>query len=80
MDRYLPRSCHPCRNQSGIGKLSVQVQTRVARASYGICWNEPWNSQHHNHEEKYFCDIEQQYYARNQMAWLLEEVSMVHKK
>ncbi|KAK3953443.1 hypothetical protein QBC32DRAFT_387599 [Pseudoneurospora amorphoporcata] len=59
--------------QSGIGKVSVQVQTRVARASYGICWNEPLNSRRNNHEDKYFCDIEQQYYARNQMAWLLQE-------
>ncbi|KAK3488063.1 uncharacterized protein B0T23DRAFT_447115 [Neurospora hispaniola] len=59
--------------QSGIGKLSVQVQTRVARASYGICWNEPWDTRRHDPEDKYWCEIDQQYFARGQMAWLLKE-------
>ncbi|EGO59403.1 hypothetical protein NEUTE1DRAFT_39823 [Neurospora tetrasperma FGSC 2508] len=63
--------------QSGIGKLSVQVQTRVARASYGICLSEPWDTRRHDPEDKYLCEIDQKYFARNQMAWLLKEIDEI---
>lgn len=55
--------------------FKVDVQHRIARASYGILvWVKPWDRLEHLIEDKRWDDMEQCFRAGNQMSWLLKEV------
>ncbi|KAK3398271.1 hypothetical protein B0T20DRAFT_498039 [Sordaria brevicollis] len=57
----------------GLGKLSVQIRTRIARASYGVCLRPVWDASKHLWSDKEWDDISQLHRAKNQMFWLLRE-------
>ncbi|KAF5693353.1 Hsp70 chaperone protein [Fusarium denticulatum] len=53
--------------------LGVEVETRVARTSYGIKYTTPFMEGHHNEADKVWSHVHQNYRAENQMAWFLKE-------
>ncbi|CVK84197.1 related to hsp70 protein [Fusarium mangiferae] len=57
-----------------LANLGVEVETRVARMSYGIKIRAPFMEGHHNQADKVWSHVYQKYLADNQMAWFLKEV------
>ncbi|KAJ4418730.1 hypothetical protein N0V82_005403 [Gnomoniopsis sp. IMI 355080] len=53
--------------------LSVEIRSRVARASYGIVCREAWDPTKHSIEDKIFDPQQQLWKATNQMKWLINE-------
>ena len=51
------------------------VTNAIAKYSYGICYNAPFNPKKHLDQDKYFCPIEQKEKASNQVTWYLKRVS-----
>lgn len=54
--------------------LSVEVEARIARASYGTFFADNWNSATHSIEDKYWCNQEKAWKANNQIKWFLRQV------
>ncbi|KAH8176061.1 hsp70 protein [Sarocladium implicatum] len=52
--------------------LSVKVEGRIARMSCGVVHSSYWNSAEHDPEDKYWCPVEWDYMAANQMSWFLK--------
>lgn len=55
-------------------QFSVEVRSRICRASYGIICQEKWDENKHLPEDKFWDDDQQGFKARNQMKWLVKEV------
>ncbi|KAK2937323.1 hypothetical protein FoTM2_000541 [Fusarium oxysporum f. sp. vasinfectum] len=49
--------------------LGVDVETRVARMSYGIVYSSPFIEGYHNEADKTWSHVHQNYRANRQMAW-----------
>ncbi|KAH6632067.1 hypothetical protein F5144DRAFT_612594 [Chaetomium tenue] len=49
----------------------VNVQARVARASYGVMLNKSWREEVHNPDDKYYSEDRQKWMAQKQMRWFL---------
>ncbi|KAL2685559.1 hypothetical protein Neosp_006659 [[Neocosmospora] mangrovei] len=60
--------------------LEVQVQSRIARMSYGIAYNTPFDAEEHEREDKYWDEMYHGYRAKNQMRWYLLEGEFVDRK
>ncbi|KAL1835623.1 hypothetical protein VTJ49DRAFT_6307 [Mycothermus thermophilus] len=56
----------------GLGSFTVQIQSRIARASYGTTVIRDWNSRMHKKKDKYWDEERQGWYARDQMDWSLK--------
>ncbi|KAJ3961879.1 hypothetical protein N0V92_001443 [Colletotrichum tropicale] len=52
--------------------LSVKVQSRIARASYGVRFRTHFDPSKHLEKDKHWCDIDQEWKADNQIHWYLE--------
>ncbi|EQB48470.1 hypothetical protein CGLO_12301 [Colletotrichum gloeosporioides Cg-14] len=52
--------------------LSVKVQSRIARASYGVGFNTRFDPSKHLEKDKFWCDVNQEWKAKNQIHWYLE--------
>ncbi|KAH6856361.1 hypothetical protein B0I37DRAFT_425624 [Chaetomium sp. MPI-CAGE-AT-0009] len=59
-------------NIQGLPTFSVNVQERVARASYGVRYDESWCEKTHNPDDKFYDEDWQEWQARNQMSWFLK--------
>ncbi|KAJ4401976.1 hypothetical protein N0V85_005400 [Neurospora sp. IMI 360204] len=57
----------------GISSLSIKVDARISRASYGIEIACPWNPFQHQESDKFWSDVEQMWFAHGQMEWFLRE-------
>ena len=57
----------------------VNIEARVARASYGVMLNEPWRKKAYKAEDKYYDEKWQEWLAENQMQWFLKIVRLVKK-
>ncbi|KAM0489237.1 hypothetical protein ACHAP7_000294 [Fusarium lateritium] len=55
--------------------LGINVETRIARMSYGIICSVPFIEGWHDKRDKEWDDSEQRFEASNQMRWFLREVS-----
>ncbi|KAH7273994.1 hypothetical protein B0J15DRAFT_567509 [Fusarium solani] len=64
---------HELSKQNFSADSSVKVEARIARMSYGISHNSPFDDLKHLQTDKYWCDKERKYKARNQMTWFLKE-------
>ncbi|RYC84381.1 hypothetical protein BFJ63_vAg12749 [Fusarium oxysporum f. sp. narcissi] len=51
--------------------LGVDVETRVARMSYGIMYSSPFIEGYHNETDKTWSHVNQNYRVNRQMAWFL---------
>ncbi|KAK1752574.1 hypothetical protein QBC47DRAFT_404895 [Echria macrotheca] len=51
----------------------VKVQSRIARACYGIVYSTPWREGVHDPRDKYWCPIRGRYEANNQCSWFLKK-------
>jgi hypothetical protein len=54
--------------------LTVEVKERIARSSYGIEVNEPFDPEAHDERDKFWDERRQQWRAKNQMLWFLKQV------
>ncbi|KAF5713871.1 hypothetical protein FMUND_7702 [Fusarium mundagurra] len=63
-----------------LANLGVEVETRVARMSYGIKCRTPFVEGHHNEADKLWSHVYQNYRAENQMAWFLKEGEDISEK
>lgn len=61
---------------NGLPGLSVGVQTRVSRVNCGFMWNEEWDPELHQHEDKTWNERRQEWEAKDQMKWLLKIVCL----
>jgi hypothetical protein len=66
---------HELSKQNFSADSSVKVEARIARMSYGISHNSPFDDLKHLQTDKYWCYKERKYKARNQMTWFLKEVT-----
>ncbi|EEU48642.1 uncharacterized protein NECHADRAFT_90172 [Fusarium vanettenii 77-13-4] len=64
---------HELSKQNFSADISVKVEARIARMSYGICHNSSFDDLKHLQTDKYWCDKERKYLAKNQMTWFLKE-------
>ncbi|KAK8102078.1 hypothetical protein PG984_015224 [Apiospora sp. TS-2023a] len=55
----------------------VKVVSTIARASYGVLYEEPWDSTKHNKENKYWHEKEHAWFARDRLRWYLKKGSNV---
>ncbi|KAI9171325.1 Heat shock 70 kDa protein 12A [Paramyrothecium foliicola] len=53
--------------------LSVKVEARIARASYGVLFCVPWNSEKYLEIDKVWSENEYAWKATNQMEWFLRQ-------
>jgi hypothetical protein len=60
----------------GLPTFSVDVKARVARASYGTRFNDPWCPLKHLPSDKFWLESRQAWYARDQMQWYIKTVSL----
>lgn len=58
----------------GLGSFTVDVESRIARASYGIKVREQFDPDLHDVRDKIWYEDRQQWYADNQMTWTLKAV------
>ncbi|KAK4110219.1 actin-like ATPase domain-containing protein [Canariomyces notabilis] len=56
----------------GISTFSVKVESRIARASYGLVQWVSWNPAVHNPVDKVWDEDEQAWKAKDQMGWLIK--------
>lgn len=55
--------------------FTVEVQSRISRASYGVICQEKFDASKHLEEDKIWDEDQQDWKAKNQMKWLIQEVS-----
>ncbi|KAM0209640.1 hypothetical protein ACHAQI_006381 [Fusarium lateritium] len=60
--------------------LGINVETRIARMSYGIICSVPFIEGWHDKRDKEWDDSEQRFEASNQMRWFLREGEDISKK
>jgi hypothetical protein len=60
----------------GLSSLSVNVQARIVRASYGIALCEYWCPKKHNAVDKFWHDQRQAWMAKGQMRWFIKIVCL----
>lgn len=65
---------HALRLENLSGRINVQIQSRVARTSFGVVFNQAWDDTKHNLRDKYWCDIEGKWKAANQLRWFIRVV------
>ncbi|KAK1995876.1 actin-like ATPase domain-containing protein [Colletotrichum falcatum] len=53
--------------------LSVNVQSRIARASYGVTFETDFKKREHSARSKIWSDKEQKWMASDQMSWFLKQ-------
>ena len=58
----------------GLSTFSVDVEARVARASYGSMANNVWRASKHKLSDKFWHEARQGWYAQHQMNWYIEIV------
>ncbi|KAI8719009.1 hypothetical protein NCS52_00681200 [Fusarium sp. LHS14.1] len=64
---------HELSKQNFSADISVKVEARIARMSYGICHSSSFDDLKHLQTDKYWCVQERKYLAKNQMTWFLKE-------
>ncbi len=53
---------------------AIEVESRIARASYGVSYDEEWVLGKHAAKDKIWSDIHQCNMAANMMRWFLKQV------
>ncbi|KAK4442181.1 hypothetical protein QBC34DRAFT_444370 [Podospora aff. communis PSN243] len=51
----------------------AKVESRIARACYGLSYSETWVEGRHDPRDKYWCTVEACYRAKDQMQWFLKK-------
>ncbi|RSM15047.1 hypothetical protein CDV31_005127 [Fusarium ambrosium] len=64
---------HELSKQNISGDIAVKVEARIARMSYGVTHNSPFDDYKHLQTDKFWCEKERKYKAKNQMTWFLKE-------
>lgn len=66
---------HAC-SMRGLGSFTVDVQSRIARASYGVACGKYFDPDVHLVQDKYWDEQRLEWWAKNQVEWTLKIVSL----